>query len=201
MSSVVGPRGPTPPPSLTQNTPAHPVARCSIAACGDKTCPHISAVAGPRTLGDRMPEVKAEEPAPSGRRRGSEPGHKQSCGLFVPGERPGPPAQGTQAAGHPASSGSLRRCPRFYAHDIKAVGQNVSNEPDPDPSPRPLAGRDETHHFDAADAAGGVETAAEAAASGLEAGGTSAASILVAPMCCSIDGKVCAMPLWQSMQV
>jgi hypothetical protein len=43
--------------------------------------------------------------------------------------------------------------------------------------------------FDAAEAAGAV------------AAGTSAALILGAPMFCSMPGSVCAMPLWQSMQV
>ena len=42
----------------------------------------------PRMVGKRIREVE-EEPAAVGCRRGREPGHKQSGGLFVPGERLG----------------------------------------------------------------------------------------------------------------
>ena len=40
-------------------------------------------------LGARLEKV-ADQAAAEGRRRGREPGHKQSGGLFVPGERLGP---------------------------------------------------------------------------------------------------------------
>ena len=51
-------------------------------------------------------QVKEEPSAAFGRRRGSEPGHKQSGGLFAPGERLGPLAPGTEQ-NTPARRGAL----------------------------------------------------------------------------------------------